>query len=194
MKTEEKMLDAAFDLFSGRGYKATTTKLIAEKAGVNEVTIFRHFDSKMDLFRRVIEQQAEERKEIVVEEMPEPTGDLEKDMVMLGMRTHEVLMESSDFFKLLLSEVDRDPQLFQLISHVPEKFVEGFSMYLEAGKKKGNIRKDLDTEVAAFTFLSFFFRAMIEKAFLGEGKIFEVSENEIREHIDIFLEGVQDEG
>ncbi len=194
MKTEEKILDAAFELFSDRGYKVTTTKLIAEKAGVNEVTIFRHFNSKMNLFRRVIEQQAEGRKEIVVEEMPEPTGNLEKDLMKLGMKTHEVLMESSDFFKLLLSEVDRDPKLFQLISHVPEKFVEGFSMYLEAGKKKGTIRKDLDIEVATFTFLSFFFRAMIEKAFLGEGKIFKVSENEIREHIDIFLEGIQDEG
>jgi len=194
MRTEEKILRAAFDLFSDRGYRATTTKLIAEKAGVNEVTIFRHFDSKINLFRRVIEQQAEERKEIVIEEMPEPSGNLEEDMMKLGMRTHEVLMESSDFFKLLLSEVDRDPKLFQLISHVPEKFVVGFSKYLEEGKRRGNIRDDLDTEVAAFTFLSFFFRAMIEKAFLGEGKIFEISEREIREHINIFLEGIQNEG
>ena len=38
-----RVLDAAARLFADRGYQATTTRQIAELAGVNEVTIFRGF-------------------------------------------------------------------------------------------------------------------------------------------------------
>ncbi len=193
MNTEKKILEAAFDHFSDKGFEATTTKIIAEEAGVNEVTLFRHFDSKMDLFHEVVEQQIEEEIEMFIEDIPEPTGDIEEDMMKLGMKTHDAFMECADFYKLLLSEFDRDPELFQAISDDLENFVEAFSIYLEEGKKRGKIRKDLDTEVAAFTFLSFFLRAMAEKAFLGEGMFFELDKKGIRKHVNIFLEGIENE-
>lgn len=53
--TSIEILKAARDLFSQNGYNATTTKEIAKKAGVNEVTIFRKFQSKQKLFEAVYE-------------------------------------------------------------------------------------------------------------------------------------------
>jgi len=53
--TSMEILKAARDLFSQNGYNATTTKEIAKKAGVNEVTIFRKFQSKQKLFEAVYE-------------------------------------------------------------------------------------------------------------------------------------------
>lgn len=55
-KTSEAILKAALELFSKKGYSNVTTKEISEKAGVNEVTIFRHFKSKEKLFEEVFEQ------------------------------------------------------------------------------------------------------------------------------------------
>jgi AcrR family transcriptional regulator len=49
-----RILEAALDLFSDRGFHATTTRKIAQKAGVNEVTLFRHFNNKMTLFNEVM--------------------------------------------------------------------------------------------------------------------------------------------
>jgi len=43
-------MQAASDLFANKGYAGTTTRSIAETAGVNEVTLFRHFGSKENLF------------------------------------------------------------------------------------------------------------------------------------------------
>ncbi|GAA4516846.1 TetR/AcrR family transcriptional regulator [Brevibacterium yomogidense] len=40
------MSRAAVELFSAHGYDATTTARIAERAGVSEMTLFRHFPSK----------------------------------------------------------------------------------------------------------------------------------------------------
>jgi AcrR family transcriptional regulator len=48
------LLDAARDLFAERGFKGTSTRDIAERAGVSEVMIFRHFGSKANLFQEAV--------------------------------------------------------------------------------------------------------------------------------------------
>ena len=50
-ETSKKIMKVALKLFSEQGYYPTTTKQIAEEAGVNELTIFRHFGSKSNLFQ-----------------------------------------------------------------------------------------------------------------------------------------------
>ncbi len=48
-RTREALLTAALELFAERGYDATTTSAIAERAGVSEMTLFRHFATKSAL-------------------------------------------------------------------------------------------------------------------------------------------------
>lgn len=48
------LLDAARELFAHRDYRATTTREIAEAAGVTEYLLFRHFGSKAGLFREAL--------------------------------------------------------------------------------------------------------------------------------------------
>ncbi|MGH9037909.1 MAG: TetR/AcrR family transcriptional regulator [Acidimicrobiia bacterium] len=48
------LLEAAQELFAAKGYAATTTREIAERAGVSETLLFRHFSSKQRLFDRAI--------------------------------------------------------------------------------------------------------------------------------------------
>jgi AcrR family transcriptional regulator len=47
-------LDAALISFSSKGFSGATTKEIAERAGVNEVTLFRLFENKAGLFDAVL--------------------------------------------------------------------------------------------------------------------------------------------
>ena len=54
--TRERLLDAAARTFSSVGIRGATTREIARKAGVNEVTLFRHFKSKEQLLRAVLER------------------------------------------------------------------------------------------------------------------------------------------
>jgi AcrR family transcriptional regulator len=48
------LLDAARDLFARRDYRSTTTREIAEAAGVSEYLLFRHFGSKAGLFKEAL--------------------------------------------------------------------------------------------------------------------------------------------
>src|SRR5688572_13109741 len=47
--TRQRLVRAALELFTTRGYHDTTTAQIAKKAGVAEGTIYRHFASKQQL-------------------------------------------------------------------------------------------------------------------------------------------------
>ena len=46
----KQILDAAMTVFVEKGYNGTTTLEIAEAAGISEVTLFRHFSSKQEIF------------------------------------------------------------------------------------------------------------------------------------------------
>ena len=53
--TKARLIEAALDLFAERGVTETTTKAVAERAQVNEVTLFRNFGNKYRLLLAVIE-------------------------------------------------------------------------------------------------------------------------------------------
>lgn len=57
-KRREQLLDCAMELFARVGYARATTAELARKAGVTEPIIYRHFDSKKDLFVALIMRTA----------------------------------------------------------------------------------------------------------------------------------------
>ncbi len=56
----EQLLDCAAELFAKNGYARATTAQLAKAAGVTEPIIYRHFDSKRDLFVALIERTGRE--------------------------------------------------------------------------------------------------------------------------------------
>ncbi|AFY76824.1 MAG: TetR family transcriptional regulator [Hydrococcus sp. C42_A2020_068] len=56
--TRTRLIEAALELFAAQGVTETTTKAVAERAQVNEVTLFRHFGSKYGLLLAVMEEYA----------------------------------------------------------------------------------------------------------------------------------------
>src|SRR3989442_6666630 len=56
----QQILKNAIRLFAQKGFRGTTTREIALAAGVNEVTIFRHFSSKQDLYAAILEVKSSE--------------------------------------------------------------------------------------------------------------------------------------
>jgi len=54
-----QILAVATELFARLGYDGATTRLIAQRARVNEAIIFRHFPTKEDLYWAVIEHQCQ---------------------------------------------------------------------------------------------------------------------------------------
>ncbi|MBZ4643144.1 MAG: transcriptional regulator, TetR family [Deferribacteraceae bacterium] len=109
LSTKEKIVDAAFGLFSQKGYLGTTTKKIALHAGVSEVTLFRHFGSKESIFEEVIQSKSflPDLKNLI----PKLENLSLKD-TLLEIATENIkkLIMKKGAIKIFFSEVDRYPQ------------------------------------------------------------------------------------
>ncbi len=57
----EQILKASINVFIKKGYIAATTKEIAEKANVAEVTLYRKFQTKQNLFEQSVKSVIEDR-------------------------------------------------------------------------------------------------------------------------------------
>lgn len=101
--TKERIIKAARDLFEINGYGATTTKEIAAKAGVSEVTLFRHFETKRNLFVQTVHSSLHPYK---LEEYLEKDVqyDLEKDMHAIAKNMMKAYQNNLPLMKMVFKD------------------------------------------------------------------------------------------
>src|ERR1044071_2457864 len=72
-----RILDAAARVYAEYGYRGATTRRIAVAAGVNEITLFRHFGSKDALLREALARCQDRGSETLLPESPvDPLAEL----------------------------------------------------------------------------------------------------------------------
>ncbi len=62
---QSELLEAALNVFIEKGYKGTTTAEIAKQANISEVTLFRYFKSKDEIFMLSVKPVIEESLEML---------------------------------------------------------------------------------------------------------------------------------
>ncbi len=138
----ERILSTAANLFAQFGYGGVSTREIAAEAEVNEVTIYRHYPRKRDLYLAVLGtelSQIQLRGELLAKLADATTGyqaliyTFELILSTLQQRPH--LMRLLHFSTLELNQ-DLDP-LFR--KHLVE-LVEVVARYLEPWIEKGELR------------------------------------------------------
>jgi len=101
--THEKIINAARELFSTKGYAATTTKDIAASAGISEVTLFRHFESKRNLFHDALHSTLEDTMLLNFYEN-ELTYDLDTDLKQLAHYLNILHRDNGPMIKMMLKD------------------------------------------------------------------------------------------
>ncbi len=148
MLTEDKILKASLRLFSIYGYSEVTTKKIAREAGLNEVTIFRKFGSKSNLFQQVITNSLKEGN-VIKYLKKELTGIFEKDIMIYAKNFYLFLLNNEPFYKIKIKHVDGKALKFTNSLKYKIFFVE----YLEEKKKSNEFTGN--PEVIAISLVSF---------------------------------------
>ena len=99
-------MESALLLFSTQGITATTTKQIAERAGVNEVTLFRQFGSKQGLLLAVLKEAP------VLEKMQAALSDItgaSNPLTAYGSSGLELLAKVPELVRSLIGEAGQSP-------------------------------------------------------------------------------------
>jgi len=137
--TRRKLVRAALDLFTTRGYHATTTPAIAARAGVAEGTIYRHFASKEALLNEVV-REAQRWAIGVVREGEGEKGVRTPDRLRrIAGRLVGAAHKDAPLVRMLLRPRD-DVELDDRSREAVREFRERLTQVLAAGKQDGSVR------------------------------------------------------
>ncbi|MCL2864385.1 MAG: TetR/AcrR family transcriptional regulator [Lachnospiraceae bacterium] len=111
--TSKRIMEVALKLFSEKGYYSTTTKQIAEESNVNEVTIFRHFGNKANIFQEITEHYVvDTRADFILEEVD--NLDFEAAMITISKRIYQLYIRSKRLYLLQMKLSDEEREIIKL--------------------------------------------------------------------------------
>jgi AcrR family transcriptional regulator len=151
--TNETILRAAAELFTERGYAGTTTRALAERAGVNEVTVFRHFKSKQGVLAGLAAAIGEASAGAAVAAVPDP----EDTRATLQALARQEVRQTDEFGGMALRltlEARSSPEVAAVIGGGPQQSFEGLVAYLTERQRNGDLRADMDPRAMAEAFFA----------------------------------------
>jgi AcrR family transcriptional regulator len=185
--TRQRIIEAAVEIGSKVGYARATTKAIAAAAGVNEITLFRHFGTKENLFSAAIEQYGGPALAPAIEK--QLTGDYRQDLTTIGNFFIEILLERREMLHLLLCESAHIPEVRTVLARNPRELRKMLARYLQSQMEKGTI-KEQHPEAMAQAFLGMFFAYAISLNVFDEAIKPAISNAElVSQFVDIFVAG-----
>jgi len=189
----ERTIDAALQVFGDKGFTGSTTREIARRARVNEVTIFRLFKSKRALYSAAITERSpviEISKRVEIESAL--TTD---DLMFQNIKTVlSLLRTNKHLFMVMLGDVWRQSKAKAMIREVSiQRGIEFVTGFVDAQIRAGRLR-NVDPKIAARAIMGMVQFYFLTNDLLGDGSIDEEEEDRIiRGFVSIFLDGLRAE-
>ena len=128
-----KIIEAAARVYAAHGYRGATTRLIAEEAGVNEVTLFRHFGSKSALLDAMIAECVDLSRR----SLPAQPKDPEVELVRWVTGHMEQITAKRDLLRQVMREVGDHPQHIECAGKGPAEAAEQLREYVVRLRRHG---------------------------------------------------------
>lgn len=187
--TEAKILHSAQRLFAKRGYGGTTTRDLAQAAGVAEGTLFRHFESKKAILVRVATDGWVEMLNDLLTELSAMESYKAIDQVM----QHRIgdIAHHDDLMRVCFLEAQLHPELqHEVQGEIIAKMLDVTEAFIQTAVDRG-IYRPVDSQVVAHIFLSMFAIAGFSYTLLGGDGDSPVTVQTLAAGLsDIFLNGV----
>ena len=190
-----QILRVAVSLFSQRGFVGTTTKEIAQAAGVSEAMVFRHFATKQELYSAILDHKACSGDSMNPEQMvaealkqKDDRGVFEK--LALGALNHHEL--DPEFQRLLLHSALEGHELAEMFF---EKFIrrvyELLGGYITERQRDGAMVR-IDPAIVVRSFIGMIIHHSLNNNLWDPNRrLLKISNEEAAKHFtDILLHGI----
>lgn len=161
-----RILAAAARVYAQYGFRGATTRLIANEAGVNEVTLFRTFGSKAELLQAMLQSQ------VTATDMPSLSADISSDpegeimswcaklVTHLGAHAHII--------RKTLAEAEERPDAAGTACECPNSAGSTLVLYVERLQEEGLADPDADVRTAVSMFMSALFADALYRGVMPE--------------------------
>lgn len=192
----EQICQIAMKLFSENGFRGTTTKEIANAAGVSEATVFKHFSNKDELYAAILDHKAcDHGFDNPFAEIADKIEQKDDFGVFYGMALNalEHHREDADFLRLMMHSALEGHELART-------FYEGFithiydflGRYIRQRQQDGVFR-EVEPRIVVRSFIGMFVHHSLNNILWDKDqKILKISNEEAaHEFAMILLRGIQ---
>ena len=147
----QQLIEVATKLFAEYGYDATTTASIAEAAGVTEPILYRHFDSKQELFVAIVRSVSE----LTMAQWQEVIGDTADPAEQIRRIAEEFpahMRELADAYHVIHGALatSRDRKVAAVMKEHYGQIERFFVQIITRGQEAGIFRPQLDPKGPAW--------------------------------------------
>jgi AcrR family transcriptional regulator len=187
----EQIIDAAIDLFSEAGFAGTTTRRLAEAAGISEAALYLHFETKEALYEAIIRRKAHEHGDFAerlreaVQEGPQRAFREVADS-MIQIHTGD-----KAFLRLLLFSGLEQHALFRMFFEAQMRECgETLRSYIEGLQRQG-IFRPCDPRLAVRAFMGMLVHHLLTQEVFRLRELGVFSRDEVvATFVDLFLHGL----
>lgn len=192
----DQILHVAIKLFSQHGFRGTTTKKIAEEAGVSEAMVFRHFTTKSELYHAILDHKACEsgttKPFAWVSDAIKNKDDFEVfyQIIFNALNNHQ---QDPEFMRLLMHSALEGHELAEMF--ITENIVptyEILSFYISQRQRDGAFR-NLNPKLIVRAFVGMMIHHSINSTLWDkQGRILKITNEEAaRGFTEILLNGIK---
>lgn len=140
--TDEKIINATFEILQEEGFAKATTKKIAAKAGVNEVTIFRNFTNKNNL----VETTKDYYRQLFINKLEDIFAYGEDDGIEEYLKISffgilNLTEKDLSIMRIAMEEVREDSEKTILLSDITDVILNKLEEFFKLKIEKGVIRE-----------------------------------------------------
>lgn len=183
MDVRGRILQAAAELYGETGFRGATTRRIAERAGVNEITLFRHFGSKTRLLHEAFKCAGSTSHLCRLPARPEhPRAEL----VEWAMANHRELYARRSLIRTAMGEIEEHPDLMPPGQSPTVSAGQDLVRYLGELQATGRIRGDVPLSAAVTMFMGTLFADAMSRDVLSE-MYADPPETSVARYVELFI-------
>ncbi len=186
MSIREQILEAAVRVYAEVGYRGATTRRIATEAGVNEITLFRHFGSKDALMREAIHEVAQGPSNTVLPDIP---GDPMTDLLDWARGHIAELRERRSLIRTCLGEIEEHPEVFPCQNSAPALAAQSLCRYLRRLREGGRAMATFDEGAASAMLMGALFADAMGRDVMPD-MYSNDADQAVREYVQLFLRAI----
>jgi AcrR family transcriptional regulator len=183
MELRDRILHAAATLYAETGYRGATTRRIAERAGVNEITLFRHFGSKTRLLHEAVKCAGIGAN--LCELTARPT-DPRRELSEWALLTHRNLHQHASLIRTAMAEIEERPDFLPPEQSPAVGAAQALRRYLERLKAAGRIPAEVELDAATMMFMATLFTDGVSRDIMPQ-LYPRPAEQSIQQYVELFL-------
>lgn len=141
MDIRDRILDAAKRVYAAHGFRGATTRLIANEAGVNEVTLFRTFGSKSCIFQELMRSVS---RDAPLPQLPDIPADPERELTGWCDGTLGFMRANRSILRNAIAEIEERPDAAAAACEGPSCAAAELAQYLGRLSERGLLSEPLD--------------------------------------------------